>query len=529
MEHLVQPCWYTMRKCCLSFVSGLALTLSFPEPGWYPLAWVAIVPLLVSLENSSYRESFTLGWIMGLTHFTTLLYWVVFVVHHYGKIPLIPGIGVLLLLASYLAIYPALASLTYRVFRNRCNFSPGMAISVSWVATELARSHFLTGFPWGLLGYSQIPWLSVVQSYDVFGVLGISFLITLANGSLYTLITQSSLRKRIVEVLVFVCLFGLNWGYGKYRIQQVRRLMRVSPAYPVALVQGDVPQDVKWDKNFQEKTIEDYEKLSGAVIETGRPRPRLIVWPETAVPFFFGYDARLSRRVLNVAKKKRVYVLFGAPCVEYRGSKPYYFNCAFVVSPFEKVVGKYTKEHLVPFGEYVPLKKVLFFVNKLAAGIGEFTSGASTQKPILTEGQQIGILICYEAIFPELALKDKKNGASILVNISNDAWFGNSSAPYQHLLMSRARAIETRLPIIRCTNTGISALINADGTVSGIVPLSQRKTLAGSVRTPDIDTLYARIRDVPAWCCTFFSLLVLLTEIYGTIHLRFTKPGCGKD
>jgi len=463
--------------------------------------------LLVALSQSSYRESFLLGWLLGLAHFTSLLYWIFYVVNHYGKMPIALGILTLLLLTSYLALYPGFCCVIYQLFCNRWHFPPGLALAVGWVSTEYARGHLFTGFPWGLIGYSQVPWLPVVQSMDIFGVLGISFLVVFCNGIFYSLMKDHAIKRKLAGLLVFLVIFAANFIYGKYRLSEINKKLLSSTPLKVAVVQGNIPQDVKWDEKYQVSTINKYKKLTKLAIS--EEKPKLVIWPETAVPFYFGMNTRLSLRVMDIAKNMGIYLLFGAPGLEYRNSSPRYYNWALIASPRGRITGVYAKEHLVPFGEYVPLKKFLFFVNKIAEGVGDFVPGRQNQELFDVEGKKVGVLICYEVIFPELALQRLERGSNFLVNISNDAWFGDTSAPYQHLEMARARAIETRLPVVRCTNTGISAFIDQKGDTIGTIPLNTAGYLVKDVLISDIKTTYPRVGDILPLLCVLFSALVI--------------------
>ncbi len=506
------------KKFLAVVLSGIILTLSFPTPSWFALAWIGLVPLLVVLEELSYREVFLAGWLMGLVHFTTLLYWIYHVVNHYGKVPMPLGVITLLLLTSYLALFPAVSCFIYRLLVDRWGFPVSVASSVAWVSMEYVRGHFMTGFPWGLIGYSQIPWKIMVQSMDLFGVAGISFLVVYSNGVFYSLVKRPFSRTTIAEAVIFVLMMGCNYWYGVHRIHGIDGLLSRADSMKVAVVQGNVPQDVKWDKRFQKETLSKYETLTEKAIKVSNPA--LVIWPETAVPFSFGIDRDLSVRVLNIAKKNRVYLLFGAPGLEYHNSKPCFYNWALLASPRGRISGVYAKEHLVPFGEYVPLKEMLFFVQKLAEGVGDFVAGPKKQELFDIDGKKIGTLICYEVIFPELALGRLEQGSDMLVNISNDAWFGNTSAPYQHLEMARARSIETRLPLVRCTNTGISAFINPKGEITGMLPLNTTGYLVEDVKMPTIKSTYVGVRDFLSWLCMFCSIVVMLYSLYGKITNR---------
>jgi apolipoprotein N-acyltransferase len=272
-------------------------------------------------------------------------------------------------------------------------------------------------------------------------------------------------------------------------------------------VQGNVPQAQKWDPATQQATLEVYRTLTADLAARGA---EVIVWPETAVPAFFQRDPVARPIVVETAREASVDLVFGAPSAEPRpprsaGGEPRvaYLNSAFVLGPSGAVKARYDKQHLVPFGEYVPLSGLLFFIEKLAHGIGDFEAGRS-MPDVSVAGAPVGILICYEAIFPELARSVAvAHGATLLVNITNDAWFGRTAAPWQHLAQSVFRAAELKLPLVRAANTGVSALVAPTGAVLASLPLFTRDALAGTIPRPSHPpaTLYARVGDRFAQAC----------------------------
>jgi apolipoprotein N-acyltransferase len=318
---------------------------------------------------------------------------------------------------------------------------------------ELARGTLLTGFPWLPLAAALAPWPATIQGAAYLGVYGLSGL--LAWLAVWLAVPGPLTRQALIAVLAGAALFVA----GNQRLGSPPARDGVAH---VTIVQGNVEQDQKWDPELQAATLEKYLGLTAKA--TGNAPTDLVVWPETAMPFFFQDQGPLAHRLTQYVTDTGVPILFGAPAHEPRadGSQAY-INRAYLVTR-AGVAGSYDKEHLVPFGEYVPLGRYLTFIHKLVAGVGDFRPG-SHQSPLRTGRLALGVLICYEAIFPELAQQRVEAGANLLINISNDAWFGDSPAPRQHLDLALLRAVEQGRAIIRGTNTGISAAIDPRGRI----------------------------------------------------------------
>jgi apolipoprotein N-acyltransferase len=272
----------------------------------------------------------------------------------------------------------------------------------------------------------------------------------------------------------------------------------------VALVQGNIDQGIKWDPAFMEETISIYERLSLRAAVGGVD---LVVWPESAAPFFFQETGPPTDRITSLARQIHTPLIFGSPAFDGSGTCRRYFNSAFLVSSSGEVLGRSDKMHLVPFGEYVPLAKLLPFVHKLVVGVGDFSPGNSLGTLDIGKGK-VGILVCFEGIFPELSRRYVRDGAQLLVNITNDGWYGRSSAPYQHLSMAVFRAVENGVPLVRAANTGISAIIDKKGNISHKTPLFKEAFVNGEVILGKGGTVYTRMGDVFALLCLGISLVI---------------------
>ena len=507
------------KKILYSIISGLMLTASFPPGKLDWLAWFALVPLLKALEDVPPSRALKLGLYAGFAHYITLIYWIVVVLEHYGGLNMLISLAVLILFCLYLSIYPALFSLLTRYLKGS-RFSLFMTAGI-WVALEYLRSSLLTGFPWCLIGYTQYQNLWLIQSADLVGVYGLSFLLVLSNGLIYMLFfTHNPIRRPLLklEFSLIILLMVLTLVYGNRRIAGSKTDQSMGQSINIAVVQGNIDQSVKWHPAYQAKTIDQYRRLTLAAEPY---KPHLIIWPETSVPFFFQNNSALSKRVSLLPKQLGTYLIFGSPAHALKGGKTRYYNRAYSLTPGGEVSGYYDKTHLVPFGEYVPLKRFLPFVHRLVTAAGDFTAGEEIdplKMPILSSG----ILICFEVIFPELARTHVRKGADILVNLTNDAWFGRTSAPYQHLSMAVFRAVENRRPLIRAANTGISAFINAEGKVMSQGGLFQEEVLFQKIRYGDPSQgFYTKYGDL-------FAILLLIISLIKTLHLLFYKLFIGQ-
>jgi len=510
----------TMKKrdILLSLLSGILLVLSFPHFDLEFLAWFALVPLFYSIEGKGLYHSFALGFLTGLIAFLGILYWIIVAVHTYGNVPLILSGAILLLLVAYLSLFIGAFTFLTRFIQIRSGRQTILFTPFLWIALEYLRSFFLTGFPWATLGYSQYLNLPLIQIADLTGVYGPSFVLLLVNAVLFGIVHSWKGRTfpfRGAVLVVVVLLSSLSYGY--LRMEAVnRRTVRNAPL-KVGLVQGNIDQSIKWDESFQKETLHIYENLS---YQVAQEKPDLIVWPETATPFFFQEAKDYQPLILDIPKKTNAYLLFGSPSYKIQQGKVSYYNSAYLVSPSGEVTGRYDKIHLVPFGEYVPLQDLLFFIGSLGEGIGDFKSGGEVRTFSLPQAR-FGVLICFEIIFPDLCRKFVKKGANFLVTITNDAWFGRTSAPYQHFSMVTFRAVENRVFVARAANTGITGIIDPRGKIQKKGPIFAEVAMAGTIRLSSQKTFYTLYGDIFAWICSAISILLLAKTL-------FLRPNMGE-
>jgi len=499
-----------------AIISGLLLTAAFPKIGLSMLAWVALVPLCVSLRERSPKEAFRIGMIAGLAHYLTLLYWVVFTMRTYGYLPWWQCASLLVLLAAYLSLYTGLFSWALVRFGQK-PFHLILLAPVFWVALEYIRSFLLTGFTWGTVGYSQFNRLHIIQISDIFGVYGVSFLLVLFNAAVYVLLLFLAQKKwqdhpvekrqAVVVVALPLILIGLGLAYGNMRIRTMDGATAEASSPRVAVIQGNIDQARKWDPAFQIGTTKKYLDLTRSAVSH---QPDLVVWPETATPFYFEASPKLTRLVTDAVRQAGIRLLVGSPSVQRAAGSDAYYNSAYMVAPDGRATGRYDKVHLVPFGEYVPLKPVLSFVGKMVAQVGDFSSGEKGQTLVWGEDKPpIGVQICFEIIFPELARSLVKNGAGLLVNLTNDAWFGKSSAAYQHFSMAVFRAVENRRSLVRCANTGISGFVDPAGRIMARTALFEDAVLVREVPILSEKSVYTRIGDgLPIACLVVLGVMV---------------------
>jgi apolipoprotein N-acyltransferase len=418
-------------------------------------------------------------WLMGAAAYAACLYWVAIPGHDFGGLPWVLAAPCPVLLGLYLGLYPGFFGLGLRLCRGLPPILLGLFAACLWASLEMLRGTLLTGFPWLVLASAFSAWPQVLQPASLMGAYALSGL--LAGASLMVLGPVKGFPARLAGVLALA-------GLAAFGVHSLSASTPSSGSLSVSLIQGNIDQSLKWDKAFQNGTVERYITLSGS--EVREHAPEMVIWPETALPFYFQEPNVLSGKVRQFARENRVFLLTGSPAYtpDFEKDVMRLHNRAYLIGPGGSNRGTYDKVHLVPFGEYVPLKRLLFFVDKMVDAVGDFVPGKKPG-PLDGEGFSPGLLICYETIFPELAQSRVAQGSDLLVNISNDAWFGRSSAPLQHLHLSVLRCVEQRRSMARATNTGISALIDPKGRIlartelfelaslhAPALPLVERKT-----------------------------------------------------
>lgn len=495
----------------LILFSTILYILSFPKFSWSFLGWVAFIPFFKALENKPARKRFKSGFLAGILSSLGIFYWVTYAMRHYGGLDTITSFSILFLMVLYLALYFGVFAWLWGMFPPKDIFSLLWAPSI-WVGLEYIRTYLLSGFPWELLGHSQYNFLPIIQIAETTGVYGISFLIMLVNQTLYLLLwfnppfrNWSQKWKGAILTLSLVTL-TLIFGYWSLSNQKQKDLQ--APTLNVSVIQGNIDQSLKWNPAFQEETIRIYKDLT---LQTLPKSPELVVWPETAVPFYFLNENHLTPVLFQLARETRAHLLFGSPAAAFRQGKIHFYNRAYLLSP-EGRLSFYDKVHLVPFGEYVPLRRFLPFVGKIVQAIGDFSPGSGSYGLSHPKGK-IGVLICFETIFPDLSRAFIQEDCRILVNITNDAWYGRTSAPYQHLSMLTFRAVENRVWIARAANTGFSAFIDSSGRILKIIPLFQTGETCATIPLRGEKTFYNRYGDLLIVFCGIIFLIGIIFRV----------------
>jgi apolipoprotein N-acyltransferase len=494
-DRLAALCQARVRVSLL-VVAGIVGALAFPRTDWWLFAWVWLAPALCCALARPPRDALADGWLAGTVFFVVLLRWLDYTFRSYSDIPWPLGWLPIGLLAAYCGLYTGSVVAAVAWLRPRIGEGCALAMTpVLWVAGEWMRGRLMGGFPWGLMGYSQHGVLPVIQIAELAGVYGVSFLVVAVNTALAAF-AGLGWRRAWPGALAAVALLAASLGFGSSVLGQDTPADRGrAPSVVVAVIQPSIEQTIKWDPAHNDQVLAIHERLTR---DASASHPALIVWPETAAAIFLRADRELLARLIALSSALETPLLVGSVDRE-PGTRGKFLNSAFLLSG-QGIRAKYDKIHLVPFGEYVPLGWLIGFIRSWAEFISDFGSGTTTMVFPLP-GAPFGTVICYEVIFPELFRQFVVDGASFMVNITNDAWFGQTSGPWQHLATLPLRAVEHRVAIARAANTGVSAFVEPSGRVSEFLPLFERGTLHQRVVLRTRTTLYTRLGDWLAYGC----------------------------
>jgi apolipoprotein N-acyltransferase len=533
----------------LVLLSAVLQILVFPLPNLYFLGWVAVAPLLIALLRAREPDTlqllagikllparpgqaFLLAYVCGILWYAGTCYWIFNTMRQYGGVGTFAACGLLFLFCLYLALYHGVFGLLISLLAssadgdgtNPFNRRALLLAPFVWVAVELARTR-ITGFPWDLLGVSQVDNIPLSHIATITGVYGLSFEIMVVNTALAAAFViragrgQSSKRKPLL----------LATG-AAIIVLQAGRLVS-PPSFPTdhtaRLVQQNIPvlQGSDWTKEYFEGTLRDLSRISlspsgnNLVGDQSQSNPGsipsahldLIVWPESPAPFY-STDPVFRETVSNIAREAQTWVLAGNLGIRNAGETPErateLYNSGSLINPAGEWGERYNKMHLVPFGEYVPFKRVFGFAGGLTKEVGDFSPG--TSRAPLQAGSKLGVFICYESIFPDEIRQLAANGAEVFVNISNDGWYGDSGAYAQHLKQARMRAVENDRWLLRDTNTGVTAAIDPYGRVVSTIPRKVRDALDAHYALTNVTTFYTRHGDWFAYLCAIISTAGLL-------------------
>jgi apolipoprotein N-acyltransferase len=494
----------------LVLLSAALQVLSFPLPGLYFLSWIAIAPLYVAILHARYPDTlqlsesqkllparpaqgFLLGYACGVLWYLGTCYWVYDTMHQYGGLNGAVALLVLLLFALYLGLYHGVFGLIFSLLVGK----------KGWVAVELARTR-ISGFPWNLLGITQVGNIPLTRLATAAGVYGLSFEIALVNSAFAAAFLVPRANRRVLLAASVIATLLLQAG-------QWVGLPPIPTDHTAVLLQQNlaVAETDAWTKDYFDRTLAEFSNLSLHPTPT-RPAD-LIVWPESPAPFQAN-DPIFRTAISQLAQQSHAWLLVGSIGVD---SPQMFFNSASLVSPTGAWDGRYSKIHLVPFGEYVPFPSAFAFASGLTQAVGNFTRGTS-RVPLQAGDKKLGVFICYESIFPDEIRQLTAQGAEVLVNISNDGWYGDSGAWAQHLNQARMRAVENNRWLLRDTNTGFTASIDPYGRVVAHLERKTRAALAAPYALTNVTTFYAQHGDWFAYLCAIISL--------GALVARFTLP-----
>ncbi|SME91255.1 apolipoprotein N-acyltransferase [Desulfovibrio gilichinskyi] len=413
---------------------------------------------IIAFSKCSPREALKRGWITGTFACLACLYWLAYPIGVYGNISWFLAVPCPILMAMAVGAYYGVYTLILNIASRKlpplflCIFS-----AVLWSTMELAQGYFFTGFPWMTFSSAFSYWPQSIQGAAFVGAYGLSGLLISVTTGILIWKTSHLAKAWSVGILAILVMLGVL-----RTVPETFSTLHSTGNATIGIVQGNINQGLKWDAKYQVATLNKYIRLSKSL----PAKPDLIIWPETAMPFQIQDPNELRATLVNFTKESDTPLLTGAPgYILHPKTRSFsLYNRAFLIDPHKTTLDWYDKSHLVPFGEYIPLKKYLP-IDKLVQGVGDFIPGDDTS-PLISRNLAMGILICYEGIFPELAQERVAQGANLLINISNDAWYGKTSAPYQHLGLVSLRAVEQGRYLIRCTNTGISACIDPLGNIT---------------------------------------------------------------
>jgi apolipoprotein N-acyltransferase len=513
--------------------------LIFPKPALYLLSWVALAPLIYAilkcreqdvtmvladggqfLAPATAWQGFLLGYASGIVWYLGSCYWVYHVMHLFGGLDVVTSALLLLLFSLYLGLYHGLFGLLLALIAARRNGFSLRALVFTpflWVAVELART-YITGFPWDLLGTTQIDNIPMARIATVTGVYGLSLEIALVNTAVTAAFLVPQRKRRLLIATCAVAILLLHAG-------KMYKPAALPTTQGVTLVQSNIPilDSGAWDLDYLQNTLRELSDLSVRPKAEHEGTPGLILWPESPAPFFVT-DLHVRSTIANIARRADSSIIAGTLGIQHAGEpsrRPVIYNSASVIARTGAWTYEYDKVHLVPFGEYVPFADFFFFAKKLTREVGTFGRGTK-REPLDVDGTRIGAFICYESIFPDEIRQFARNGAEVFVNISNDGWYGNTGAPLQHLIMARMRAVENNRWLLRDTNTGVTAVIDPYGRITAEAPRWQRTALQGAYDVEETTTFYTRHGDWFPVLCAIITLLGLLLRYFG--HARAAQP-----
>lgn len=523
-------------RILLGISAGVLLTLSFPKWNLYWFSFIFLIPLLFALRfTKSLKEVILISLSFGISHFVSLLYWIVYTLTKYGNLNIVISVSLLILLSIYLSIYyviPFLLAFKIKVFEAPC-FAKGLIFAFFITGSEYLRSIMLTGFPWGQLGYLMTNFSPILQIADIFGVWGLTFITTIINYFIFFVVQRVSLERAyknsffLYQTILFVFLVSLVIAYGVYSERKWENLVSNEiRSLKIALLQGNIPQEIKETKQI-EVSFKVYQTLINKALTE---RPEIILFPETAFNFYFPYERDPTLRLLLLLEEVRTKtsysqvptVVFGTFRLSYTEGKPKAHNSLMVWYKGD-FVDFYDKSRLVPFGEYVPLGEIFPFLKRISVVSDVIRPGMpkNLTLPLETGLIKIAPLICFESAFSEVLRERLRENVQLIYIATNDAWFGKTSAPYQHFQIAVVRAVEGRRFTVQVANTGISGIISPTGKVLTKTELEVQTYLIEKVKLIYLSSYFKHTGNLLGILGTLFLLAYGLYTISLSLRDRF--------
>lgn len=501
-----------LGRLLLSIASGALFALSFPDAaiGW--LAFIALAPLLIAIVRArTTREAFLLGWVSQTTAWLIMVPWVVRVMSYYGGLPKVVGISLFVAMCTILGLYGGLFALIAKKLRLGARFLPWLLVPLAWAAIEYARTYLLTGFPWNLVATAIIDYAPLIQIDRFGGPYFVGALMLIPSTVAAWWITQRP--PNIARVLVGGAtgiLLMVWWGTGLVA-SKLNARPQGGAIVTAAMLQPNISQQMRWDES---NVLAIYQKMIAMTVEAADKGAQVVIWPESTVPLSYTQTDFYRESIERLSRERNIDIILGSVATD--PARPNrLWNSAFLVSS-GITIAHYDKIRLVPFGEYVPLRRVLFFAEKLVRAVGEFEAG--TNETPLAGKFSYGPAICYEIVYPQITRTQIRNGADVLVTITNDAWYDGTAAPAQHLAQARLRAVEGDRYLLRAGTTGISAFIDPTGQIQSSIPMGRDGIIYAKFHARTRVTPYVRLGDWFAWGAVGMVLI-------GLIRKRFQVRG----
>jgi apolipoprotein N-acyltransferase len=500
------------RDLTLSLVTGILLALSYPPLRTGLLVYGALIPFFLLLQHKSGLKAFAWGYLTGLFYNCATLYWIGWVT--------VPGLfGTLLIMPLYAALY----ALVHTFLLRRLSFLFYAVVPFLWTSVEYLQSFGETAFPWNHLAYTQTYYLPLIQYAEFTSVYGISFWIVTINVVLYLFLKNFQInKKKWIFAVTLVVLFLGPAVYGLIKLQAAGAPQRT---IKIALLQGNIDPFEKWAQESLDKNYAVYDRMTHAVLKN---KPELVIWPETAIPFYLRHEYEYLDAIHMMADSSKIPIMTGA--IDYEEAEDgsfLYYNSAFLFEPFSLRLQRYLKMKLVPFSECVPyrnfypFRKLKDFLFNLQLGVGDYARGKEhtvftihSKRPDVKGKIRFSVPICFESVFPNTIRNFVVNGADFIAVITNDAWFGKTSAPFQHAQIAVMRAIENRIAIARCANTGISCFIDPYGHVLQHTDIFKEQTLTGEIPLRYETTFFTRYGNIFVNCVAGVTLVVIVSAFF---------------